>query len=320
MRTDTSPMVSERGPSPAGSGDLARGVWRLADPTISLASLAAMFLGACAAAAVGPLSWGWLALTVLGILALETAKNASGEIFDYDSGTDQRVAAEDRTPFSGGKRVLVDGVLTRRQTAAVAALGYALGVGAGLVIGWLREPAVLWIGLIGVVAAYSYHGPPLRLSYRGLGELAVALCYGPLICAGTYLVQRGDVPSEVWWLSVPLGLLIAGFLWINEVPDAAADRISGKRTLVVRTGRRRAGVGFAALGAAAFGVLAALPALGLPVAVVAGGIAAVPYAVAAAILQRHWGQTARLVPAQVSTLVSFVVYALAAGGALLLVG
>ena len=235
--------------------DLVRGVWRLADPTISLASLASMFLGACAAAAAGPLAWGWLALTVLGIVALETAKNASGEIFDYDSGTDLRVAPEDRSPFSGGKRVLVDGVLTRRQTTTVAAVGYALGVGAGLVISWLREPAVLWIGLVGVVAAYSYHGPPLRLSYRGLGELAVALCYGPLICAGTYLVQRGEVTAEVWWLSVPLGLLIAAFLWINEVPDAAADRASGKYTLVVRTGRRRASLGFAALGAVAVGVL-----------------------------------------------------------------
>ena len=199
-------------------------------------------------------------------------------------------------------------------------MGYALGVGAGLVISWLREPAVLWIGLVGVVAAYSYHGPPLRLSYRGLGELAVALCYGPLICAGTYLVQRGEVTAEVWWLSVPLGLLIAAFLWINEVPDAAADRASGKYTLVVRTGRRRASLGFAALGAVAFGVLAALPARGLPPAVLAGGVAAVPYVVATVTLHRHWGRTARLVPAQGLTLASFVVYSLATGGALLLAG
>jgi len=320
MRTDTNSTAAGSAALAAGSRNLGRGVWRLADPTISLASLASMLLGACAAAAAGPLNRGWLALTVIGILALETAKNASGEIFDYDSGTDLRVAPEDRSPFSGGKRVLVDGVLTRRQTVTVAAVGYALGIGAGLVIGWLREPAVLWIGLIGVAAAYSYHGPPLRLSYRGLGELAVALCYGPLICAGTYLVQRGEVPAEVWWLSIPLGLLIAAFLWLNEVPDAAADRASGKRTLVVRAGRRRAAAGFAVLGLAAFGTLAALPALGLPLAVLAGGVAAVPYAVAAGILHRHWRRTARLVPAQALALASFVVYALATGSALLLVG
>jgi len=42
-------------------GDLWAGVWRLADPKISLASIASMFVGACAAAREGTLAWGWLA-------------------------------------------------------------------------------------------------------------------------------------------------------------------------------------------------------------------------------------------------------------------
>ncbi len=68
-----------------------------------------------------------------------------------------------------------------------------------------------------------YHAPPFKLSYRGLGELAVALGYGPLIAIGTYLVRRGHVTSEVLFVSPPLGLLIGAFLWINEFPDYAAD-------------------------------------------------------------------------------------------------
>ena len=55
-----------------------RGIWRIADPTITLASAAAMLLGTLWSAADGPLAWGWLALTVLGIFAIEAAKNASG--------------------------------------------------------------------------------------------------------------------------------------------------------------------------------------------------------------------------------------------------
>ena len=94
------------------------GFWRLADPKISLASFAGMFLGACAAAGDRALSWGWLLLTVFGIFAIEIAKNASGEIVDFDSGTDQAVLPDDRCPFSGGKRVLVDRLLTRGQTIA----------------------------------------------------------------------------------------------------------------------------------------------------------------------------------------------------------
>ena len=108
------------------------GFWRLADPKISLASFASLFLGAAAAAAGGPLHWGWLAVTVAGIFALEVAKNASGEVFDYDSGTDLAIRPEDRSPFSGGKRVLVDGLLSRGETWAIAVAGYALSVAAGL--------------------------------------------------------------------------------------------------------------------------------------------------------------------------------------------
>jgi 1,4-dihydroxy-2-naphthoate octaprenyltransferase len=103
--------------------DLRVGIWRLADPKVSLASMASMFLGACAAAHDGPIAWGWLALSVPGIFFIEAAKNASGEVFDFDSGADTGVAAEDRSPFSGGKRVLVDGFLTRRQTVTLAGVG-----------------------------------------------------------------------------------------------------------------------------------------------------------------------------------------------------
>ena len=89
-----------------------RGFWRLADPKISLASFAGMFLAACMAAADLGLAWGWLLLTVLGVFCVEVAKNASGELVDYDSGTDLAVADADRSPFSGGKRVMVDGLLS----------------------------------------------------------------------------------------------------------------------------------------------------------------------------------------------------------------
>lgn len=299
--------------------NFAAGVWRLADPKVSLASMASILLGACAAASVGPLRWGWLALTVAGIFAIEVAKNASGEVFDFDSGADREVAPEDRSPFSGGKRVLVDHLLSRRQTGAIAAVGYALGIGAGLAIVAWREPRVLWIGVAGVGAAYLYHAPPLKLSYRGFGELAVAVCYGPLICGGTYLVQRGGVPGWVWLLSLPLGMLIGAFLWINEFPDFRADRAAGKRTLVVRLGRERASRAFAAILACAFGLLLFLPVAGVPRGVLVGLAGTLPAAAAARRLWTEYETTANVVPAQAWTLLAFLLYALGAGAGLFVV-
>lgn len=298
--------------------DLKAGVWRLADPKISLASMASIFLGAAAAARDGPMAWGWLAVTVLGIFAIEVAKNASGELVDFGSGADVAVAPEDRNPFSGGKRVLVDGLLTDRQTILIAAVAYATGIAAGLIIAAARSGAVLWLGALGVACAFSYHAPPLRLSYRGLGELAVGLCYGPLIASGTYLVQRGRVPPAVILISLPFGLLVAGFLWINEFPDLQADRQAGKNTLVVRLGRRQASRVFAAIIAAAFALLALLPAWGLPRTVWLGLLGLIPGVPAVRTALHAPEITRRLIPAQAATLASFVVMAVGSGIGLLL--
>ena len=294
------------------------GVWRLADPKITLASMASIVLGASAAAHDGPLAWGWLAATAIGIFFLEAAKNASGELIDFASGTDQAVATEDRSPFSGGKRVLVEGLLSPAETASVAWVGYSLGIAMGLLIVVFRAPAVLWFGVIGVALAFFYHGAPLRLSYRGLGEIAVGVCYGPLIGCGTYLVQRGRVSPEVLLLTAPLGILVAAFLWINEFPDYQADRGAGKRTLVVRLGRATASSAFAWLVGIAFASLLMLPLAGLPRAVWLGE-AGLPFAVAAALrLRADPDRTSRLISAQVWTLLCFLLYAVGAGAGLLL--
>ena len=284
---------------------VSEGIWRVADPKITLASAASLLLGLCAAGRDGPISWGWAAATVFGIFLLEAAKNASGELFDWDSGADQRIAPENRSPFSGGKRVLVDGLMSRGETAMMAFAFYALAAAVGLAIG-AREPRVVWLGLIGASIAYFYHAPPLRLSYHGLGELAVALAYGPLIAAGAYLVQRGTVSRSLIEAAIPLGLLIAAFLWINEFPDFEADRAAGKRTLVVRLGRRSASLWFAAIVFVAFALAAALGAW--------GGFLGMPLALRAARRLRASPEvTAAIIPAQAWTLFSFVLFAIGEG-------
>jgi len=298
--------------------DVAAGIWRLADPKISLASLASMFLGAAAAARDGALAPAWLALTVAGILCIEVAKNASGEVVDFDSGTDVAIASEDRSPFSGGKRVLVDGLLTRAQTIMVAVVSYALGIASGLVIVLLHEPHVLWLGVAGVACAYCYHAPPAQLAYRGFGELAVGLCYGPLVCCGTYLVQRGHVSSAVIAVAVPMGMAVAGFLWINEFPDYRADLAGHKRTLVVRLGRRCASRAFAILMGLTFGGLVLLPLWGVSRGVWLGALGLWPAIAASRTLLAHPETTSLIVPAQAQTLQAFVLLACGAGLGLVL--
>lgn len=291
------------------------GFYRLADPKITLASMSSLTLAlGLAVHDASTMAWGWFALAVFGIFWLEVAKNASGEIFDWDSGDDAAVAPEDRSPFSGGKRVLVDRLMTRGEVWQVAAISYGMGILCGLAIAFGRDLRVLGLGVFGVALAFCYHAPPLKLSYRGLGELAVGIAYGPLICGGGYLVLTGRLSARVLASAVPLGALIAAFLWVNEFPDRRADAAAGKRTLVVRLGPEAASRVFAVLIALGYLGLATLPFLGAPRGLWAGLIGLPAGLAASTRILASPMETAGLAPAQGLTLASFVL--MAVGGAL----
>ena len=239
------------------------GFWRLADPKISITSLASMAIGGALATRDGSFSWPWFLVMGLAMFCMEVAKNAWGDVYDFDSGTDLAVKPEDRTDFSGGKRVLVDSILTRGQTWAIALLFGAAGVGLGALMVFLREPSLFWLGTIALLLGWSYHGPPLQLAYRGLGELDVVLCYGPLIALATYALLTHRYHPDVLWASAPLGLFTAAFLWVNEFPDYEADRGAGKNNLVVRLGKRRASRILPLIYLAGLGLLAFAVAIGV---------------------------------------------------------
>lgn len=295
--------------------DLWVGFWRLADPKITLASMSSIFLAACLVVDDGELNIFWLTVTIFAFFAIEVAKNASGDIYDYQ--TDMAVAKEDRTDFSGGKRVLVDGLLNVRQTWTIALVFYILGIACGAIIVFYREPQAIWLGLIGLVLAWLYNGPPGRLAYRGLGELDVAICYGPLICLSTYLIQLGELNSKVLLISLPLGILISAFLWVNEFPDHQADVKANKRNMIVRLGRYRASRILPLLQLSAFLVLAVLPLLGLPFSVWFGGFAIIPSALAAVNVWRDPEHAYRHFPVSQMALIAFLLMSLGCGLGLL---
>jgi 1,4-dihydroxy-2-naphthoate octaprenyltransferase len=70
--------------------------------------------------------------------------------------------------------------------------------------------------------------------HRGLGELAVAAGFGPIMVLGAYYVQTGHYTLRPLVLSIPVGILVMLILYANEIPDRTADARAGKRTLVVR--------------------------------------------------------------------------------------
>jgi 1,4-dihydroxy-2-naphthoate polyprenyltransferase len=85
-----------------------------------------------------------------------------------------------------------------------------------------------------VAISVFYTAPPFRLVHRGVGEVAVALGFGPIMLLGAYFVQAQRFTFEAVYLSIPVAILIALVLYVNEIPDRAGDGAAGKRTLPVR--------------------------------------------------------------------------------------
>lgn len=229
------------------------GFRQLADPKIWIASTIPMAVGgAMAYAEQGAFSWFWFLTGAAAIYMIEIGKNAFNEYVDYLSGVDLFVAPDKRTPFSGGKKTIVDGKLKLKETVLIGLATMGAGGLIGLFVVFYREYHILWFGLAGFFFSLFYSLPPLKFSYRGLGELAVGLTFGPLITCGTYLVQAHTVNPGVILASLPLGFLIINVLWINQYPDYEADLKGGKLNWVVRLGKARGVKVYALLFTAAF--------------------------------------------------------------------
>lgn len=284
-----------------------RGLVQLADPKIWVASTVPMFVAAALAYSdTGRFAPGWFLLTLIGVYAVEVGKNAANEIVDWRSGADRFVAPEDATPFSGGKKTITGGLLSERDAAWIAVGSFALAAAAGLPIGLFRTWHAFWIAALGGFLALGYSVPPFSFCYRGLGELVVGITFGPLLSLGTYVVQTQELSTRPLVVGVPLGILIATVLWINEFPDYEADRRANKRNLVVRLGRARARAVYAWLvGLAEIAVIAVAAYLRSPWMLL-GLVGSVEAFRAARVCWLAYDSTAELMPANAGTVKTYV--------------
>jgi 1,4-dihydroxy-2-naphthoate octaprenyltransferase len=111
------------------------------------------------------------------------------------------------------------------------------------VAGW----QLLIVGAASILAGVLYTGGPRPYGYEGLGEVFVFLFFGIVAVAGSYFVQTKHLNWEAFALAVPVGLLAAAVLVVNNVRDLETDKRAGKRTLAVRLGRERTRELFAAM-------------------------------------------------------------------------
>jgi 1,4-dihydroxy-2-naphthoate octaprenyltransferase len=238
-----------------------------------------------------PAFWSGLGGVILSVIGVE----AFNEYFDARMGTDRVFDSRDIPPIA--RAVFWIG------TAAFTA---ALAVGAYLAfrIGW----PILAFAIAGGMAAIFYEAPPLRWSYRGLGEVAIALSYGPWMVLGSLYLHSHDASWAAFAASLVPACFIMALAVVNAIPDFHQDRLVGKRNLVVRLGRARAVWLYLALAVSGLLVIVAGVAAGLfPVATLAALVAA-PFIVSSARCALATHSTPRLfLPAMRSMVLAYLV-------------
>jgi 1,4-dihydroxy-2-naphthoate octaprenyltransferase len=265
-----------------------------------VATIVPVFLGTVIAwSSLGVFNAVYFALSLIAALCLHAGTNMANDYFDFKSGCDI-VNKEFVSPFTGGSRLLPDGVLKPRDVHTAALLSFGLASLTGAFLAFERGWIVLLLGVVGILSGYFY---TTQLATRVVGEFFVGLNFGPLMVLGSYYVQAQKLALEPLVASIPVGLLIANVLWINEIPDCVADEQVGKNTCVVRLGRRRAADVYAVIMMATYASIAL--GVGLKLMPVASlmGLATLPMALKAIkVAREHYEEPSKLIPANASTI------------------
>jgi 1,4-dihydroxy-2-naphthoate polyprenyltransferase len=210
--------------------------WFLASrPWSFTMTLISVGVGGAIAAGDGPFHWGLFVATAVGAVCLHAATNLINDYYDVRSGVDREGVSTARYrphPLLEGK--LAPGHI-RRAAHALFLIGAGIGTWLAVTRGW----EILAIGVIGVVAGFTYTAPPLKYKHIGLGELSVFLMWGPLMVEGAYCVQRQELAADALWISIPFGMLVALVILANNLRDIDDDRELHVRTLAVVLGARR---------------------------------------------------------------------------------
>ncbi|MEX1141036.1 MAG: 1,4-dihydroxy-2-naphthoate polyprenyltransferase [Thermoleophilaceae bacterium] len=231
-------------------------LWALAArPRTLPAAIAPVLVGTALAIADDELRPLAFVAALIGSVFIQIGTNLSNDYSDARRGAD----TEDRL---GPVRVTAGGLMPPRRVLIGTYVAFGVAVAAGLYLTAITGPELLLVGAASIAAGVLYTGGPRPYGYEGLGELFVFLFFGVVAVVGSYYVQAQELPWEAFALSVPVGLLAAALLVVNNIRDADTDRRAGKRTLAVRLGRDRARRLFAGMLAVSYLVPIAIPAAG----------------------------------------------------------
>ena len=179
--------------------------------------------------------------SIAGVLGLITAllAHAAGNVINdfHDSVNGSDVANIERIyPFTGGSRMIQDGVFTDQQIRHVAIALFCLSILLGISVAYTSSISLIFVGMLGIFLAWAYSAPPFKLMSRGLiGELSIALAWSLVVIGAAILsespqVSHSGLPTYIA-IGLSYGFSVTNILFVNQIPDITADLSAKKHTL-----------------------------------------------------------------------------------------
>ena len=179
--------------------------------------------------------WWTALLAIVGVAMAHLAMNLADDWFDYRV---DMLGDRDKVTRQGFRAMMVkypylsSGEQTLKSTALAIAAFLALALGCGLAIWWKMDfnwSIPLIVALCGFLGAF-YSAPPLKLAYRGLGELVIGIIFGPLLMSGVYVASCGSIDWGIVLTGIPVGMLVTDILFTHSFIDLKGDEASNKMT------------------------------------------------------------------------------------------
>lgn len=202
-----------------------------ARPKTLPAAFSSVMLGASIAYNDGYFSSLNTAIALICAILFQIGSNYVNDLYDYFKGADLNRK-------SGPTRAVTSGIITVEEMKKAIIIVFALSFVLGLYLVYDKGWIAFVIGILSIISAIAYTAGPFPLAYNGLGELFVFIFFGIFGVNGAYYINTGQFSSESLILSIPLGLLIANILVVNNYRDYEEDKINLKKTLAVRFGKR----------------------------------------------------------------------------------
>ena len=207
--------------------------WKLTRPHTLTASFVPVFLGTMIAISYTQIHWALFFAMLVASMLIQAATNMFNEYYDFARGLDNE------------KSVGIGGAIVRNGVQPKTVMQIALSLyGISVLIGIYISMETTWllavVGAISMTMGYLYTGGPYPIAYTPFGELFSGLFMGMLIVLIAFFIQTGEITTYALLLSIPSMLLVAAIMLSNNIRDLVGDKESGRKTMAILIGRKRA--------------------------------------------------------------------------------